>query len=97
MIENQLHGPNVPIVPIVPAQAREVGIDWAAHVYAGLTLASQVAGLIGTEPRDAANCIWDMPLNLQPMLCSPEGWQVLAGYIAESMGRPMAAFDITIH
>ena len=69
---------------------------WAQSV-AATVLAGEVAALTGVAPAEAHHCLLTVPDNMLMLLDSPQGWTVLAGFIAGDLGVAAPNYKPKIH
>lgn len=64
---------------------------------AAVTLAREVAGLLGYPVDDVWWALCNVPIAMAKLLDSPEGWSALAGYLACDLGMPDPEYRPRIH
>lgn len=68
-----------------------------ARQVAAIELASGVAQALGADWGDVWDEMTHVPDNMLALLESPQGWSVLASYVAESIGRALHSYSPTVH
>jgi len=63
----------------------------------GRALASEVAGAMGEEVSEVFEALTYVPSNMLALLESPQGWAVLAQYLASGFGGEVADYSPTVH
>ena len=72
--------------------AEDIGLEAAAQ-----TLSRDLAARLGITARSAFDVLCVMPDNILDLLASPEGWTVLADFIAGSLGLQRRDYAPTVH
>lgn len=80
-----------PAAPL-PCEAMDIG-----HTAAAVTLAQEVADLMGTTLDLTWWSLCNVPADMLAMLDSPQGWSALAGYIACDLGEPTLDYCPRVH
>lgn len=60
---------------------------------AALHLAREVARVINISVYDAMETIWNASPTCHQLIATPEGWAVLACYVADMCGKPMPSLS----
>jgi hypothetical protein len=79
-------------VPGLPAGHVDLG-----QTAATVTLAQEMAGLLGIPVGDAWWSLCNVPAHMTRLLDSPRGWSRLACYIADDLGQPMPDYWPMVH
>lgn len=68
-----------------------------AMLVSGYTLADALASLLRADPETIFQSLGHMPDAMLEHLKSPQGWTLLAGYVAADLGRSAPAYTPTVH
>lgn len=68
-----------------------------ASLASGRMLAAEVAGALGADASEVFDALTCVPENMLALLDSPQGWAVLAQYIAGGLGLDSRDYAPTVH
>lgn len=78
-------------------EAAQSAFQQSATDFSILTLSQDVAGQLDAPVDEVFHCLCNAPVNLHGMLAEPEGWVVLANYVARSFGAAPWQYRPQVH
>lgn len=86
---------NAHSAPSLPVRSSVIGD--LGQTAAALALAQDAAKLLGVDLEETWCSLCNLPLNMVGLLDSPQGWSVLAGYIADDLDLPGRIYWPEVH
>lgn len=68
-----------------------------ANLLSAYRLSDELAPLLGVAPGEVFDALTDVPDNMLGLLCTPEGWSMLAEFVAGRLNIASPAYRPTLH